>query len=70
MCGGSPSAPAPPPQLPEAPHAPEARTSEGRGADERRRRAATGQSGRSTILTSARGVQDGGATAQKTLLGQ
>lgn len=70
MCGGSPSAPTPPPQVPEAPQAPAARTTEGRGADEQRRRAAAGKGGRSTILTSARGVQDGAATAAKTLLGQ
>lgn len=72
MCGGSPSAPPPPPAVPEAPHAPDASTSEGAGErDKRRRAAATGQSGgRSTILTGSRGVQDGAATATKTLLGQ
>ena len=73
MCGGSPSAPTPPPPpaaLPEAPRAPEISGRAGaEGADVRRRRAATG-TGRSTILTGARGVQDGGATAQKTLLGE
>ena len=70
MCGGSPSAPTPPPAVPEAPVAPEVRSAEGTAEREaRRRRAATG-GGRSTILTSSRGVQDGAATAQKTLLGQ
>lgn len=70
MCGGSPSAPPPPPQLPEAPQVPDSRGKAGRGSDARRRRAAAGESSRSTILTSARGVQNGSATAVKTLLGQ
>jgi hypothetical protein len=69
MCGGSPSAPTPPPAVPEAPRAPEVSGRGGEDADVRRRRAATG-AGRSTILTGARGVQDGAATAQKTLLGE
>ena len=69
MCGGSPSAPALPPELPQAPVAPGASGIEGQSdRDARRRRAAAGE-GRSTILTSARGVQNGGATTQKTLLG-
>lgn len=71
MCGGSPSAPPPPPQVPEAPRAPDTGTSEAGAQDRRRRAAAAGQEGgRSTILTSARGVQNGAATATKTLLGQ
>ena len=72
MCGGSPSAPPPPPQVPEAPRAPDVGSSEAAGAqDKRRRAAASGQAGgRSTILTSARGVQAAGSTATKTLLGQ
>jgi hypothetical protein len=70
MCGGSPSAPIPPPAVPEAPVAPDVSGAEGVSErDARRRRAAAG-AGRSTILTGARGVQDGAATAQKTLLGQ
>lgn len=68
MCGGSPTAPTPPPRLPEAAVAPA--PSQRRGGDERRRRTAAGEDSRSTILTGARGVQDGGATVQKTLLGQ
>jgi hypothetical protein len=71
MCGGSPSAPTPPPIAPEAPTTPEARTPESTAAADRRRRAAAGSDGgRSTILTGPRGVQDGAATAQKTLLGE
>jgi len=70
MCGGSPSAPTPPPAVPEAPRAPVISSRDGAEADVRRRRAAAGTADRSTILTSARGVQDGGATAQKTLLGE
>lgn len=70
MCGGSPSAPPPPPAVPEAPRAPDTGSSQAAGdADKRRRASATGE-GRSTILTSSRGVQDGAATATKTLLGQ
>lgn len=70
MCGG-PSAPTPPPVAPEAPIAPSPSSGESASArDERRRRTASGGADRSTILTSARGVQDGAATAQKTLLGQ
>ena len=70
MCTGSPSAPAPPPAVPEAPVAPSPTTGEDTEARDRRRRAAAGGgSSRSTILTGARGVQDGAATAQKTLLG-
>ena len=72
MCGGSPRAPAPPPAVPEAPRAPDVGSSETASDRDRRRRAsAAGQTGgRSTILTSSRGVQDGAATATKTLLGQ
>lgn len=71
MCGGSPSAPAPPPVTPEAPVTPGPRTGgSAEDRDKRRRRAAAGEGGAGTILTSPRGVQDGGATAQKTLLGQ
>ena len=69
MCGGSPSAPTPPPAAPEAPQLPEVLGAEGTADRDKRRRAAAGAGGRSTILTSARGVQDGGATATKTLLG-
>lgn len=65
MCGGSPSAPTPPPQLPEAPRSPDPAVRDGSTA----RRRANG-SGRSTILTSPRGVQDNSSTAEKTLLGQ
>lgn len=74
MCmGSSPKAPPPPPVTPEAPVSPEPRSAESVSErDARRRRAAAGEAegGRSTILTSPRGVQDGAATAQKTLLGQ
>ena len=71
MCGGSPSAPPPPPAVPEAPRAPDVGASQISADEDKRRRArASGQGGRSTILTSARGVQDGAATATKTLLGQ
>tara|TARA_R110000737_G_scaffold73589_2_gene102360 strand:- start:1084 stop:1296 length:213 start_codon:yes stop_codon:yes gene_type:complete len=70
MCGGSPRAPAPPPAVPEAPRAPDTGSSQaGQDSDKRRRAAATGD-GRSTILTSSRGVSDSAATATKTLLGQ
>ena len=70
MCGGTPSAPTPPPVTPEAPVAPEPVTGSQAERDKRRRAAAAGGSERSTILTGPRGVQDGAATAQKTLLGQ
>jgi hypothetical protein len=71
MCGGGGRAPTPPAAVPEAPVAPEVRTGEGvRERDLRRRRAAAGgEASRSTILTSSRGVQDGGAVAQKPLFG-
>ena len=69
MCGGSPKAPAPPPVAPEAPRTPDAGSSQAADVDKRRRAAADG-GGRSTILTSSRGVQDGAATSTKTLLGQ
>lgn len=71
MCGGSPSPPPPPPAVPEAPRAPDVGASEQRGdKDKRRRAAAAGQDGRSTILTGSRGVTEGAATTTKTLLGQ
>lgn len=71
MCGGSPSALPPPPKVPEAPRMPEGAESTSSGdADRRRRARAGGQSQGGTILTSAQGVQNGGATASKTLLGQ
>lgn len=70
MCGGSPSAPTPPPTVPEAPRAPAVDTSEGAAVTDRRRRAAAAGQGQSTILTGARGVQNGAATATKTLLGE
>jgi len=71
MCGGSPSAPPPPPVVPEAPRAPDTGASEtASDRDKRRRAAASGETERSTILTSSRGVQDGAATTSKTLLGQ
>jgi hypothetical protein len=70
MCTGSPNAPAPPAALPEAPTMPDANSSaSASAADKRRRRAAVG-GGNSTILTGPRGVETGGATAAKTLLGQ
>jgi len=70
MCLGSPSPPAPPAAVPEAPRAPDVAASESaKDRDKRRRASATGE-GRSTILTSSRGVQDGAATTTKTLLGQ
>lgn len=69
MCMSTPSAPTPPPALPEAPVAP--KTEARRGApDDQRRRAAAGQAGTSTILTSSRGITNGAQTATKTLLGQ
>lgn len=70
MCGGSPRAPTPPPAVPEAPRAPAVSSAEGTGDRDRRRRAAAAGQGQSTILTGPRGVQDGGATATKTLLGE
>ena len=64
-------APPPPAALPEAPTAPDPGRSGGSAAaDKRRRAAAAGGGGRSTILTGARGVQDGASTVRKTLLGQ
>lgn len=69
MCGGS-RAPTPPPAVPEAPRAPIADTGEDTKATDRRRRAAAAGRSRSTILTGSRGVQDGAATATKTLLGE
>ena len=70
MCGGSPSAPAPPPELPEAARTPEPSGRSGAEADARRRRAAAGGTGRSTILTSSRGTEGAAATQSKTLLGE
>jgi len=74
MCVGplapsKPKAPPPPPKTPEAPQTPEAPTARAEG-DMKRRRAAAGAGRTSTILTGARGVQDGAATSSKTLLGQ
>lgn len=72
MCiGSSPKAPTPPPRAPEAAVAPQVATTPSRrtGDDESRRRRAGG-TGAGTILTGSRGVQDGAATAPKTLLGQ
>ena len=69
MCG-SKSAPKAPPPVPEAPRLPDASTVSAGGADKRRQRAAAGESTRSTILTSSRGVQNGAATATKNLLGE
>lgn len=72
MCGGTPSAPPPPARQPEAAQLPEAPSGAGAAdADARRRALAAGAgASTSTILTSSRGVQNGGATATKTLLGQ
>ena len=71
MCAGSPQAPPPPPRAPEAPRMPEgAADASTADADRRRRARAGGQSQGGTILTGAGGVQNGGATATKTLLGQ
>ncbi len=66
MCGGSPSAPLPPPAVPEAPRAPDIDASQSAASRTRRR---TGAQGRSTILTSSRGVPESAQTATKTLLG-
>lgn len=66
--GGTPSAPAAPPKLPAAPTTPAGATPAGASdVDKRRRRAAAGGTG--TILTGARGIQDGAAGGPKTLLG-
>lgn len=72
MCGSSPSAPRAPAAVPEAPVSPTQGASESAAdRDKRRRATASGQEGgRSTILTSSRGVQDGATTTSKTLLGQ
>lgn len=70
MCTSSPKAPLPPPIAPEAPVAPDTGVAATDDRDARRRRAAAGGSSRSTILTGSRGVQNGAATVQKTLLGQ
>lgn len=71
MCG-SPKPPDAPAPLPPAPTMPEQTSGETtKDRDKRRRLAASGgEDGRSTILTSSRGVQSDAATAQKTLLGQ
>lgn len=78
MClgGSTPSAPTPPAALPAAPQTPVA-PSMGAGVsstDARRRAMAAGGGAGSTILTSARGIQEGSAGAgmagTKTLLGQ
>ena len=69
MCVGTPDTPPPPPALPEAPRTPDTGgAAAGDTSDRRRRAASRGRSG--TVLTSPRGVQDGGQTAAKTLLGQ
>lgn len=72
MCvGGTPAAPAPAARLPEAPQAPTAPTGAGgMSADERRRRAAAGQGRAGSILTGPRGIEGGGATKAKSLLGE
>lgn len=69
MCLGSPSAPPPPAQAPEAARAPVAPARRA-GTDDAARRRRAGGVGEGTILTGARGIQDGGSTAVKTLLGQ
>lgn len=66
----APVAPVAPPAAPEAARAPETPIERGDTSDSRRRRAASGTGSRSTILTSSRGVQNDGAVATKTLLGQ
>ena len=69
MCGGK-APPPPPAAVPETPRLPDVGGQVGgSGADKRRRASAAGESGRSTILTGSRGVQNGGATVTKTLLG-
>lgn len=71
MCTGSPKAPPPPARVPEAPRAPDESGATGTSdRDKKRRRASSGAGSTSTILTSSRGVTDGGTGAQKTLLGQ
>ena len=66
MCLGSkPKAPTPPPQAPAAPTPPPQTPIGDDTSDAARRKAA----GKSTILTSPRGVTTGAATATKTLLG-
>ena len=73
MCvgGSTPKAPTPPPALPEAPQTPTPAAGAGVGgdADKKRRRAAAGDAGVSSILTGPRGIQDGAAGGPKTLLG-
>jgi hypothetical protein len=69
MCLGSPSAPVPPAQAPEAARAP-VTPSRRTGVDDATRRRRAGGVGEGTILTGSRGIQDGGTTAVKTLLGQ
>lgn len=73
MCVGplapdTPAPPPPPPVVPEAAKAPTPAITRN-NIDAQRRKRAAGTSDRSTILTGARGVTDGAATAQKTLLG-
>lgn len=72
MClGGSPSAPPPPAKAPEAARAPVTPSRRARaGVDDAARRRRAGGVGEGTILTGSRGIQDGGTTAVKTLLGQ
>ena len=72
MCMGGSRSPAPPPVAPEAAVTPEQPSDAGGsavGKDSRRKRKAAGVSNRSTILTSSRGADMTGQTAQKTLLG-
>ncbi len=70
MCTGSPNAPTPPPQAPQAPTTPAPKEGGGTADRDKRRRATAAGGGAGTILTGSRGVQNGAATAQKTLLGQ
>tara|TARA_R110000787_G_C13443394_1_gene446763 strand:- start:41994 stop:42203 length:210 start_codon:yes stop_codon:yes gene_type:complete len=68
MCSSKPKKLKPPPVLPEAPTAPDGIT-ESSGTDKRRRRAASGKSENSTILTSTRGTTGAAPTSTKVLLG-
>lgn len=71
MClGGSPSAAAPPAKAPQAARAPVQPARRDTGVSDAARRRRAGGTGSGTILTSSSGVQDGGTTAVKTLLGQ
>jgi len=74
MCvGRSPQATPPPEKTPEAaraPVAPSIATSRTSATDDAARRRRAGGTGTGTILTGARGIQDGAAPVAKTLLGQ